>query len=397
MLNSNSDHTVRAEIKELTAEIAPKLIEIRRIIHANPELGFEEHETSALVQDTLASFGVACKTGFAKTGVAAMIGDGSAKTIALRGDMDALPIEETGTSAYASQNPGKMHACGHDAHTAIALGFAYVMSSLQDKLSGRAMVIFQPAEEGLGGARAMVDDGVLDWGKPDAILGYHNWPLLSAGTVGWHPTIVFASTDSFDIEIRGRSGHAAHPHLTIDPIVAAGALVSALQSVVSRETAPLDAAVLSLGCIQGGTTRNQIPDMVHLQGTTRSLDPNVRNQVIDAIKRVCRGISETHRVSCDIRFFDEITAVINDRDTLESVLEEARLMLGADNLIELPQGSMGSEDFAEFSTRLPSAHLRIGSKLGGHDTMLHRSNFDLDEACIPTAVQVLAAAAVRLM
>ncbi len=167
MPTTKGDVTLHGEIKAITAEIAPKLIEIRRTLHANPELGFEEHETSALVQKTLASFGLDCKTGFGKTGVVAMIGSGSAKTVALRGDMDALPIAETGTSDYVSRNPGKMHACGHDAHTAIALGFAYVMASLQDRLSGRAMVIFQPAEEGLGGARAMIEDGVLEWGKPD--------------------------------------------------------------------------------------------------------------------------------------------------------------------------------------------------------------------------------------
>ena len=397
MNDTKTNHDLHGEILALTEGITPKLIEIRREIHANPELGFEEYETSRLVKETLVAFGATVIGEFAKTGVATLIGNGTKRTVAVRGDMDALPIHQMSTPKYASKNPGKMHACGHDAHTAIALGVAFVLSKLRDKMDGKAMVIFQPAEEGLGGARAMIEDGILEWGKPDVILGYHNWPLLDGGTIGWHPHIAFASEDSFDIEIRGLSGHGAHPHLAIDPIVAAGNLVTALQSIISREVAPLETGVISIGRVEGGTIRNQIPDKVTLQGSTRSHDPKARSTIKEAIKRVCNGVGQINRVTCEVRFHEGQDAVVNDRDILLIVRQEAEAMVGADHVVELPQGSMGSEDFSEFSTRIRSAHLRIGSRFPSHNTMLHRSDFDLDEVCIPIAVKTLSAATMNLM
>jgi hippurate hydrolase len=388
---------MHARIGALADALAPELIAIRRTLHANPEIGFEEHETAALIRGRLEAAGIAHRSGLGKTGVAASVGQGNGRLVAIRGDMDCLPIQESTSPEYVSTKPGLMHACGHDAHTAIAIGVAEVLARLAPDLPGRAMVIFQPAEEGLGGARAMLDDGLFDAGTPDVILGYHNWPLLPAGTVGWHPTTAFASTDPLDIEIRGLSGHGAHPHLAVDPIVAAGHLVAALQTVVSREVAPLDAAVVTIGRIEGGTARNQIPDVVRLQGTTRAQKLEVREAMREAIGRICRGLGEAHRCQITPHFLTGVPPVVNDPEILAEVVDEARQVLGEENVVVLPQGSMGSEDFAEFSTRLPSAHLRIGSKLPGRDTMLHRSDFDLDEACIPTAVKTLVAAAIRLM
>lgn len=393
----SEEQNLRARIEEITAEITPRLIEIRRQLHANPELGFEEYETSTLVMQELTRLGVDHRSGIGKTGVAATIGQGNGKTIGIRGDMDALPIEETASPEYKSRNPGKMHACGHDAHTAIALGVSEVLARLSDALPGRALMVFQPAEEGLGGARAMLEDGLFEWVEPDIMLGYHNWPLIDGGTIGYHPKTAFASTDPFDITITGQSGHGAHPHLAVDPIVAAGNLVSSLQTIVAREIAPLEAAVVTIGSIKGGSARNQIPDSVTLEGTTRSQNPAVREAVKAAIERVCAGIALTHRVTCEPTFLTGVPPVVNDPDILQPVLETARRMIGDDKVIELPQGSMGSEDYAEFSTRVPSAHLRIGSRLKDRKTMLHRSDFDLDEACIPTAVKAIAAAAIDLM
>lgn len=387
---------VCARITQFTEEITPALVAIRRQMHENPELGFEEHETSAMISRELDRIGVSWKGGFGKTGICAHTGSGNGKRIALRGDFDALPIKETGNPPYKSKNPGKMHACGHDAHTAIILGVTEVLARIGD-LPGEAVFIFQPAEEGLGGARAMLADGLFDYKDPDIVLGYHNWPLIEAGTVGWHPKTAFASTDPFDIEITGKSGHGAHPHLTKDPIVAAGSLVSALQTIVAREIAPLSAAVLSIGSIHGGSARNQIPDSVRLEGTTRSQDPKVRDAVREAILRTCRGVAETHGLEIKPTFLTGVPPVVNTPDILQPVLSAAEEILGAENIIELPQGSMGSEDFAEFSSRKPAAHLRIGSKLEGHETMLHRSDFDLDERCIPTAVKALSIAMLRLM
>lgn len=388
--------TVVSQIDAVTAEITEDLIRIRRWMHENPELGFEEVKTSAMIKEELDKFGVTWRGGFGKTGICATIGDGSGPVIALRGDFDALPIHETGTPEYVSKTPGKMHACGHDAHTAILLGVVRVLARL-DALPGKAMFIFQPAEEGLGGARAMLSDGLFEHCDPDIILGYHNWPLIPAGTIGFHPQTAFASTDPFDIEVRGKSGHGAHPHLTKDPIVAAAALVSGLQTIVSRQIAPLSAAVLSIGRIEGGTARNQIPDAVTLEGTTRSQDPSVRDQIREAIKQQCAGIASQFGVEITPTFLTGVPAVVNNRDILDPVLDATREIIGDENVIELPQGSMGSEDFAEFSTRKPAAHLRVGSKLEGHETMLHRSDFNLDEACIPTAVRALSLAMIRLM
>lgn len=388
---------LRTRIAEITDEITPRLIETRRTLHANPELGFEEFETAALIKDRLNTMGVAFRDGLAQTGIAAMIGNGQGRLVGVRGDIDALPIQESADPAYKSRNDGKMHACGHDAHTTIALGVAEVMSRLAPDLPGRLMVIFQPAEEGLGGARAMLEAGLFETATPDVMLGYHNWPPLDGGTIGWHPQTAFASTDMFNVEIRGRSGHGAHPHLAVDPIVAAGGLVSTLQTVVSREVAPLDAAVVTIGKIQGGTARNQIPDTVQLEGSIRTQSPEVRAQVREAIERVCAGIGATYRVECALEFLGGVPPVVNDPEILSLVTDQAREMIGADHVFELPKGSMGSEDYAEFSTRIRSAHLRIGSRYEPRPTMLHRSDFDLDERCIPTAVKVLSAAALKLM
>lgn len=385
-----------SEIDAITEEITDDLIRIRRWMHENPELAFEEVKTSAMIKEELDKIGISWTGGFGKTGLCATIGDGSGPVIALRGDFDALPIHETGTPDYVSKIPGKMHACGHDAHTAILLGVVRVLARL-GSLPGKAMFIFQPAEEGLGGARAMLDDGLFEHCDPDIVLGYHNWPLIPGGTIGWHPATAFASTDPFDIEITGKSGHGAHPHLAKDPIVAAAALVTGMQTIVSRQVAPLSAAVLSIGKIEGGTARNQIPDTVRLEGTTRSQDPAVRQQVRAAIEAQCAGVAAQFGVAITPVFHTGVPPVVNNREILDPVLDATREIIGAEKVIELPQGSMGSEDFAEFSSRKPAAHLRIGSQLEHHKTMLHRSDFDLDEACIPTAVRALSHAMLRLM
>ena len=389
--------TLERRIAGIVSEIAGRLVAVRRTLHANPELGFAEHETAALVGAFLSEFGVDFRSGIGKTGVAALIGGGEGRTIGIRGDMDALPIDERSGAPYASKRPGVMHACGHDAHTAITLGIAAVMARLGDDLPGRAMMVFQPAEEGLSGAREMLADGLFDWVTPDVMLGFHNWPLLPAGTVGWHPDVAFASSDGFDVVITGKSGHGAHPHLAVDPVVAAAHFIGDIQMIVSREIAPVAAAVVTVGRIQGGTARNQIPDAVRLEGTIRTLLPETRDHVMAALGRVARGTAESHRVACEVTFVPGVAAVRNDPAVLPVVLAAARDRLGEDKVVCLPQSSMGSEDFAEYSSRVPAAHLRVGSRLDGRDTMLHRSDFDLDEGCIAVGVETISAAALRLM
>jgi len=385
------------KINIIVDEISSDLIEIRRDLHQNPELGFAEVRTSAKICDYLDRLGVSYRSGIAKTGVAALINpDGAGPLVGVRGDIDALPITEESGLEFASQNKGVMHACGHDAHTAIALGVATVLRKLGSDFKGRAIVVFQPAEEGLGGARSMLADGVFDTQTPDIMLGYHNWPLLPGGTIGWHPEVSFASSDPFDITITGLSGHGAHPHLSVDPIVAASQFISQIQAIVAREVAPLNSAVVTIGKIEGGTARNQIPDTVKLQGAIRTHSEEVRAATKDAITRIAKGVGVATRTEIDIEFLQGIGVVKSQPDILRTVVDCARNVLGEDQVICLPQGSMGSEDFYEFSSRIPSAHLRIGSKATDRQTMLHRSNFDLDELCIATAVRVIAHAAVQL-
>lgn len=385
------------KIDTIVDEISSELIEIRRDLHQNPELGFNEIRTSAKICDYLDRLGVSYRSGIAKTGVTALINpENAGRLVGVRGDIDALPITEESGLAFASQNKGVMHACGHDAHTAIALGVSSVLSKLGTDFKGRAMIVFQPAEEGLGGARAMLADGVFDAEKPDIMLGYHNWPPLPGGVIGWHPEVSFASSDPFDITVTGLSGHGAHPHLSIDPIVAASQLVAQIQSIVSREVAPLNSAVVTIGKIEGGTARNQIPDTVKLQGAIRTHSEDVRAATKDAIDRIAQGIATATRTKIDVEFLQGVGVVKSQPEILETVVDCARNVLGEDKVVCLPQGSMGSEDFAEFSSRIPSAHLRIGSKAQDRETMLHRSNFDLDEECIATAVRVIAHAAVAL-
>ena len=223
------------------------------------------------------------------------------------------------------------------------------------------------------------------------------WPPLPAGTIGWHPLTSFASSDPFDLVVKGKSGHGAHPHLAKDPIVAASTLVSSLQTIVSREVAPLSAAVVTIGSIHGGAARNQIPDVVVLEGAVRAQSEDVRGAVKASVERIAGSVAQLHDVTVDVRFLEGVPPVVNTPDILARVVEVARQSLGSEKVLELPGGSMGSEDFAEYSSRKPAAHLRIGSRHPSLDTMLHRGDFDLDEACIPVGVEVLSKAVVSLM
>jgi hippurate hydrolase len=381
----------------IVSEVEPALIAVRRQIHANPELSLEEFETAKLVEEQLATLGIETVRRFGGTGIAALVGCANGLVVGIRGDLDALPIQEESGAPYASTRPGVSHACGHDAHTAIVLGIAHVMSRLKDKLPGRAMLIFQPAEEGQGGAAAMVKDGVLDWGKPDVMLGFHNWPLLPPGTVGWHPVASFASSDRFTVTLNGVSGHSAHPHLARDVIVAAAHFIGEAQTIVSREIAPLQPAVVSFGSINGGTAGNQLPDRIVIVGTARCHNDDVRKTIQDALVRIGQGVALSHRIECEVAFDGGNGPVVNDPKVLSTLVRSCEEVLGSSCIYNLGPGTMGAEDFSEFSSRVPSAHIRVGSKRGDRETMLHRSNFDLDEACIATSVRCLSYAIIRLM
>ena len=391
-MNSNETITKR------TNEVSDEIIQVRRRIHQNPELGFEEVETSRLVSQELEKLGIPHRTGVGRTGVVGIIeGGATGKTLVIRADMDALPIQESEELPFASKVPGKMHACGHDAHTAILLGVANVLIGLRDRIKGRVKLIFQPNEEGLSGAQAMIDDGVFENPSIDMCLGFHNWPPMAVGKVGYHPDVCFSSSDAFDLTIKGVSGHGAHPHLAVDAVTSAAYFITQLQTIVSREIAPVRPAVVSIGNIQGGQMRNVLPDNVLLQGTVRTQSMEVKTHIEEAMRRLLDGIKVGMRVDYELDYQAGVPVLRNDKEILKKVLCAARSMLGDDAIVELPESSMGSEDFALFTTRFPSAHLRIGSKVEGLDTMVHRSNYQCNEEFIPVAIRVISRAAMDLL
>ncbi len=384
-------------IAVIAERLTPELVELRKKLHQHPELAFEEHETAKAVATFLTRLKIPFKTGVGKTGIVALLeGSGPGRTIGIRADMDALPIHEDTGLPFASKIAGKMHACGHDVHTVIALGVAATLSEMKDSLHGRIKFIFQPAEETLSGAPAMIADGVLDDPKMDAILGYHNWPPVKAGSVGYHPEAVMASADAFDLTIKGRTGHGAHPHLAIDALAAGAYFVTQVQTVISREVAPLSPAVVSIGEFHSGTARNVVAPTAVLKGSVRTMDPAVSKAIEAAVRRMLEGMKTGMRVDYELDWKRVAPALRQHPATLATVLQSTRSVIGEGNVVEMPQPSMGSEDFAWFAEKVPAAHLRIGSKIDGLDTAIHRANYDCNELAIPTGVRVVARAALDL-
>jgi amidohydrolase len=281
-------------------------------------------------------------------------------------------------------------------HTVIALGVAATLAGMKDQLKGRIKFIFQPAEETLSGAAAMIADGALDEPPMDAILGYHNWPQVKAGTVGYHPEAVMASADAFDLTIKGRTGHGAHPHNAIDALAAAAYFVTQVQTVISREVAPMSPAVLTIGEFHSGTARNVIAPTALLKGSVRTQEAGLSATIEAAVRRMLDGMKTGMRVEYDLDWKRVAPVLRQHPSTLQRVLRSATEVLGKENIVVMPQPSMGSEDFAWFAEKVPAAHLRIGSKIDGLDTAIHKANYDCHELAIPTGVRVVARAALDL-
>lgn len=384
-------------IAQAAERLTPQLVALRKQLHQHPELAFEEHETAKAVASFLTRLKIPFRAGVGKTGIVAVLeGSSPGRTIGIRADMDALPIHEETGLAFASKIPGKMHACGHDVHTVIALGVAAALVEVKDSLKGKIKFIFQPAEETLSGAAAMIAEGVLDDPKMDAILGYHNWPQVKAGTVGYHPEAVMASADAFDLTFKGRTGHGAHPHMGIDAIAAAAYFVTQVQTVVSREVAPLSPAVLTIGEFHSGSARNVIAATAVLKGSVRTQEPGLSATIEAAVRRMLEGMKIGMRVDYELDWKRVAPALRQHKATLATVLQSAKSVMGEGNVVEMPQPSMGSEDFAWFAEKVPAAHLRIGSKIDGLDTAIHKANYDCNELAIPVGVRVVARAALDL-
>ena len=381
-------------IREAATALQPRLVEIRRDIHAHPELAFEEVRTAGIVAAELARMGITHRTGIGRTGVVGVIEGGRpGPTLAIRADMDALPIHEATGLDFASTTDGKMHACGHDIHTTTLLGVAEVLSGLAPQLAGRIVLVFQPAEESLGGAAAMVADGVLE--GVDMALGFHNQPDMPVGRFGYCRGSTLAAADRFDLLIRGKSGHAAHPEDAIDPIVAAGAFIGQAQTVVSREIDPLMPAVVTIGMLHGGSAPNIIPETVELRGTVRTLHHSARDTAEAALKRLVTGLEAMHRVTCTLDYRRGVPPLVNADSVLDPAIAAVRAQLG--EVVDSGRPSMGAEDFAEFAERVPAFQLRIGSGAPGRRDHLHNDHYQPDERCIGLGVQALSRIALDML
>jgi amidohydrolase len=383
-------------IRAATQRIEPALIEIRRDIHAHPELGFQEERTAGIVTRELTRLGIPHQTGIAKTGVVGLIEGGRpGPVLAIRADMDALPIQETSGLPWASTRPGLMHACGHDIHTTTLLGVAEVLKHLAPQLAGTVKLVFQPAEEGLGGMAAMIDAGVMDSPRIDMALGFHNHPDIPAGRFGFVHGNALAASDRFDIVVHGCSGHAAYPHTAVDPLLAAALLVTQLQTVVSRESNPVHPVVVTVGAINGGTTYNIIPDSCAIKGTVRALSLPARDIAEAAIKRLAAGMLEGMRVKCDVDYRRVMPLLRNDDRVLQPTVTAVRKQFG--DVADEGEASLGGEDFAMMAALVPGFQLRIGSSQPGRDDKLHNSAYQPDERCIGFGVQALSRAALELL
>ncbi|WP_296558712.1 M20 family metallopeptidase [Pigmentiphaga sp.] len=374
-----------------------ELVRIRRDIHRHPELAFAEHRTAAIVRRDLAALGLAPLCGVAGTGVVAVLDTGRAgRTVGLRVDLDALPMTETADVPFKSEVPGTAHTCGHDVHCVIGLGAASLLCERRDTLRGRFKFIFQPAEETLEGARAMIEAGVLDAPAVDVLLGCHNSPQLETGRIGYRHGASMASSSAFVIDVRGTAGHAAHPRSGVDALQALPMLLAGLNAIRAKEVAADQPLILSVGRIQGGRARNVICDSVTLEGTCRTLDDAVRDEAEAALRRLAQGTAMATRTTVEVQWRTLAPALVNDRETLDRAIRAIGSCLGAGALVELDAPSMGGEDFAWYTQRVPAAHLRIGSRCAGRSTQLHQSDYFCDERAIESGAVALAAAAAEL-
>jgi len=367
-------------------EILPWMVEIRRDLHRHPELGLEEHRTSARVQDLLAELGIEHVGRLAGTGVLGTIrGEAEgARVVALRADLDALPLEEANDVPYRSTIPGRMHACGHDVHTAILFGAARLLADRRSTLPGTVKLIFQPAEETVGGARLLVEQGVLENPAVDAIFGLHVDPGMDVGWVGLRYGQRNASSDNLTITIHGRSCHGAYPAAGVDAIVAAAQVVTALQSVVSRNVDARNSAVVTLGTIEGGIQGNIVASRVRMVGTVRTLDPAIRELVLRRVREVAEGVAAGLGARAEVEIDPSYDPVINHDAMVEVVRRSAGRLLGEERVVVFDRPNMGVEDFGFYLTHVPGAFYSLGvrNREAGIVHPVHHERFDVDEECL---------------
>ena len=388
-----------------------QLISDRRKFHRHPELAYNEQLTARVIADRLTEYGYEVKVGVGRTGVIGLLegaksaaGAGfeaasaqgetasSNRTLLYRADMDALPIEEENSVDYASQNPGVMHACGHDAHLAIALGVARQMAASRDDFGGNLKFAFQPAEEGGNGAVRMIEDGALESPEVTAAVGLHVWNNLPVGTVGIYNGALMAAVDEFELVVQGRGGHGAMPHQTVDAIVTAAQVVTALQTVVSRNVAPLDSAVVTVGKFIAGTAFNVISDAATLRGTVRTFNKATHEQIPEMIERVIRGVCDSMGATYRLDYIRQTPPLVNSQEMCEMVADCAAEVIGRDNVItDESVRTMGGEDMSYFLERVPGCYFFLGTRneARGFTHPHHSPRFDIDESALATGVEIM--------
>ena len=389
---------MKQKIQELAAQIFNEVVGFRQHIHANPELSFHEYETSKFVKDKLTSWGIPF-TEMANTGVVGLITGAKAsdQVIALRADMDALPITEDNDKPYKSKNEGVMHACGHDVHTSSLLGTAYILNQLKEEFGGTIKLVFQPAEELLpGGASIMIKEGVLENPKPHAMVGQHVLPMMEVGKVGFRSGIYMASTDELYVTVTGKGGHGAQPHQNIDPVLITAHIIVALQQIVSRNADPRLPSVLSFGKVTANGATNIIPNEVKLQGTFRTLNEDWRNEAHRLMKKMAEGIAESMGGSCDFDIHRGYPFLINEEKLTNNAKALAQDYLGAENVVDLDIW-MAAEDFAYYSQVTNACFYRLGTGNVAKDTMhsVHTPKFDIDEDALKTSTGLMAYIALK--
>lgn len=365
-----------------------RVIEWRRDIHSHPELSQHEERTSALAAKILEGLGLEVTRNVGGYGVVGLLrGSHDGKTIALRADMDALPLNEETGLEYTSVNEGVMHACGHDTHTAMLLGTACALSEMRNELNGNVKFIFQPAEElnPTGGAPGMIRDGVLENPNVDAMLALHVWPSYETGKIVTRSGSLMAASDRIYITVHGKTAHGSRPDQGVDAIVAASNVVTGLQSIISRSVSPLDSAVITIGTIHGGYRYNVIPDCVKLEGTVRNLNPEVQNQMPELISRTAKNIASAFDATCDVKYVKGYPPMVNDSRLTELVCESVKKHMGNDSLIVADQPELGAEDFAFFARERPAVMVWLGCRPANQNVkdtaMLHNTKFCPDESC----------------
>jgi hippurate hydrolase len=379
--------------------LLPGAVELRRRIHANPELGLELPETQRAVLESLAGLGFEIRTGGSTSAVVATLhGARPGPAILLRADMDALPMQEETGLAFASRHEGRMHACGHDAHVSMLAHAARLLAARRKDLAGSVRLLFQPGEEGFGGARILLEEGLLEQGPVDAAFAIHVDPTLAPGRVAARPGPILASTDLFSIDLEGRGGHASMPHHAVDPIPVACEIVGALQSFVTRRANVFDPIVLSVTRIQAGTTHNVIPRSASLLGTIRSVSEHARRAAREGVRRVATGVAQAHQVEARVHLLEGYPVTTNHGSFVDLARGVSRELLGGEGWVEMAAPIMGAEDFSYILERVPGALVFLGVRSGdGAAEPLHSSRMRVEESALPFGIALHAAIALRFL